>query len=125
MCYVVQILQPLGASLVTQSKAREWWELTSDGYCRIEEERPLVVGDPLAAAGDARDLGSIPGSGRSPGEGNGNLLQYSCLENPTDRGAWRAIAPGIPRSRTRLSNEHPGSRLPEVPNAGTGLGNAQ
>ena len=44
MCYVVQILQPLGASLVTQSKAREWWELTSDGYCRIEEERPLVVG---------------------------------------------------------------------------------
>ena len=44
MCYVVQILQPLGASLVTQSKAREWWELTSDGYCRIEEERPLMVG---------------------------------------------------------------------------------
>ena len=42
----------------------------------------------------AGDLGSIPGLGRSPGEGNGNLLQYSCLENPTDRGAWRATAHG-------------------------------
>ena len=41
-------------------------------------------------AGDARDAGSIPGSGRSPGEGNGNPLQYSCLENSMDRGAWWA-----------------------------------
>ena len=41
-------------------------------------------------AGDTGDVGSIPGSGRSPEEGNGNLLQYSCLENPMDRGAWRA-----------------------------------
>ena len=41
-----------------------------------------------ANAGDARDLDSIPGSGRSPGEGNANLLQYSCLENSVDRGAW-------------------------------------
>ena len=40
-------------------------------------------------------LGSIPGSGRSPGEGNGNPLQYSCLENPMDRGAWRAAVPGV------------------------------
>ena len=40
---------------------------------------------------DVRDTGSIPGSGRSPGGGHGNLLQYSCLENPMDRGAWRAI----------------------------------
>ena len=39
-------------------------------------------------AGDIRDAGSIPGLGRSPGEGNGNPLQYSCLRNPTDRGAW-------------------------------------
>ena len=43
------------------------------------------------------DLGSIPGSGRSPGEGNGNLLQYSYLENPMDRGAWQATVHGIPR----------------------------
>ena len=41
-------------------------------------------------AGDTGDVRSIPGSGRSPEEGNGNLLQYSCLENPMDRGAWRA-----------------------------------
>ena len=43
-----------------------------------------------ATAGDVRDLGLIPGSGRSPGEENGNQLQYSCLENPMDRGAWQA-----------------------------------
>ena len=43
-----------------------------------------------ASAGDSRDTVSIPGSGRSTGEGNGNLLQYSCLGNPTDRGAWLA-----------------------------------
>ena len=47
----------------------------------------LVVKNPLAYAGDIRDLGSIPGSGRSPGEGHGNSLQYSCLENPMDKGA--------------------------------------
>ena len=41
-------------------------------------------------AGDIRDVGLIPGSGRSPGEGNGNSLQFSCLENPMDRGAWQA-----------------------------------
>ena len=44
---------------------------------------------------DIRDVASIPGSGRSPGEGNGNLFQYSCLENPMDRGAWRATAHGV------------------------------
>ena len=47
----------------------------------------LVVQNQPADAGDMRDVGSIPGSGRSPGEKNGNLLQYSCLENPMDRGA--------------------------------------
>ena len=50
------------------------------------------------------DLDSIPGLGRSPGEGNGNLLQYSCLENPMDRGAWWATVHGVAKSRTRLSN---------------------
>ena len=47
----------------------------------------LVVKNPTANAGDTRDMGSIPGSGRSPGEGNGNPLQYSCLENSMGRGA--------------------------------------
>ena len=48
----------------------------------------LVVKNLTVNAGDARDMGSIPGSGRSSGEGNGYPLQYSCLENPMDRGAW-------------------------------------
>ena len=49
-----------------------------------------MVKNPTANAGDIRDVGSIPGLGRSPGGGHGNPLQYSCLENPTDRGAWQA-----------------------------------
>ena len=48
----------------------------------------LVVKNPLANAGDVRDMGLISGSGRSSGEGHGNPLQYFCLENPMDRGAW-------------------------------------
>ena len=57
----------------------------------------LVVKNLLANAGDARDSGLIPGSGRSPGVGNGNPLQYSCLENPMDRAAWRATVHGVAR----------------------------
>ena len=57
-----------------------------------------------ASARNAGDLGSIPGSGRSPGEGNGNPLQYSCLENPMDGGASWAAAHGVAKSPTRLSN---------------------
>ena len=53
---------------------------------------------------NAGDLGSIPESGRSPGEGNGNLLQYSCLENSRDRGARWATAHGVTKSQTRLSD---------------------
>ena len=58
----------------------------------------------LANAGDIRDVGSIPGLGRSPGEGNGKPLQYSCLENPMDRGAWWAILHGVAKSQIRLSD---------------------
>ena len=54
-----------------------------------------MVKNPPASAGDARDSGSIPGSGRSSGEGNGNPLQYSCLEDSTDRGAWQATVHGM------------------------------
>ena len=62
----------------------------------------LIVKNPPANAGDVRDSGLIPGSGRSPGGGHGNPLQYSCLENPMDRGAWWAAVHGVPKSRTRL-----------------------
>ena len=55
------------------------------------------------------DLGSIPGSGRSPGEGNGNPLQYSCLENPRDGGAWWAAVYGVMRSWTQLKRLNRGS----------------
>ena len=57
-----------------------------------------------ASACNAGDLGSIPGLGRSPGEGNGNPLQYSCLENPMDGGAWWATVHGVTKSWTRLSD---------------------
>ena len=60
-----------------------------------------VVKNPPANAGDA---GSMPGSGRSPGEGNGNPLQYSCLENPTDREAWQATVHGVTKTQTLLNN---------------------
>ena len=56
------------------------------------------------SACNAGDLDSIPGSERSPGEGNSNPLQYSCLENPMDRGAWWATVHGVAKSGTRLSN---------------------
>ena len=62
----------------------------------------LVVKKPPTNAEDIRDTGSIPESGRSPGEGHGNLLQYSCLENPMDRGAWWAAVHRVTKSWTRL-----------------------
>ena len=60
--------------------------------------------DGKESACNSGDLGLIPGLGRSPGEGNGYPLQYSCLENSMDRGAWWAIVHGVAKSRTRLSN---------------------
>ena len=63
-----------------------------------------VVKNSPANAGDIGDAGSIPRLGRPPGEGNGNLLQYSCLGNLTDRGAWQAKVHGVAKSPTQLSN---------------------
>ena len=60
--------------------------------------------DDKASAYNAGDPGSIPGLGRSPGEGNGNPFQYSCLENPKDQEAWQATVHGVAKSRTRLSD---------------------
>ena len=62
-----------------------------------------MVKDPCANAGD---LGFIPRLGRSPGERNGNLLQYSCLENSRDRGIWLATVHGVAKSWTHLSTQH-------------------
>ena len=60
----------------------------------------LVVKIPPANAGDIRDMGSIPRSGRAPGGGHGNPLQYSCLGNPMDRGAWKATVRKVAESDT-------------------------
>ena len=64
------------------------------------EMKILVVKNLAANAGEIRDTGSVPGSVRSPGGGHGNPLQYSCLENPMDRGAWRAIVHRVKNSQT-------------------------
>jgi len=61
---------------------------------------PTVVKNPPANAGDIRDSGLIPGPGRSPGGGHGNPLQCSCLENPVDRGTWRATVHRVAKSYT-------------------------
>ena len=66
-------------------------------YGSVEKNLP-------ASAADTRDMGSIPGSGRFSGIGNGNPIQYSCLENPMDRGTWWATVHGVTKSATRLSD---------------------
>ena len=68
---------------------QEW--LPPDGWFPVGSE----VKNLPTSAEDARDVGSIPGLGRSPREGNGKPLQYSCLGNPIDRGAWQGIVPGV------------------------------
>ena len=60
----------------------------------------LVVKNPPENAGDIRDMGFMPGLGRSPGGGHGKPLQYSCLENPMDRGAWQATVDRVAKSQT-------------------------
>ena len=77
---------------------------TDRNTSRSVSQVALAIRNPPANAEDVRDAGSIPGWGRSHGGGHGRLLQYSCLEHPTDRGAWRATVHGVAKSRTRLSN---------------------
>ena len=80
-------------------------------FAHLYQDRPifwlqvvaLMVKNLLANAGNTRDAGSVPGLGRSPGEGNGTQLQYSCLENSIDIGAWRATVHGVAKSQTQLS----------------------
>ena len=86
-------LQPIGRS----HREADWGSApvrSSFNLCSEVKESAWNAGDP----------GSIPGLGRSPGEGNGNPLQYSCLENPMERGAWWATVHGVAKSWTRLSD---------------------
>ena len=78
---------------------------THSSILRVSQVAP-VVKNPPGSAGDIRDVGSIPGSGRFPGGGHGYLLQYSCLENPMDRGAWRVTVHGVAKSPMYLSDQH-------------------
>ena len=72
---------------------------------RLKKSKDFPGGsDGKVSAYNAGDLGSIPGLGRFPGEGNGNPLQYSCLENPMDGGTWWATVRGVTKSQTRLSD---------------------
>ena len=88
---------------------RSIWLFHLIPYCFDYCSFIVTFGDPggsdsKASVYNAGDLGSIPRSGRSPGEGNGNPLQYNCLENPMDRGAWQATIHGVAKSRTQLSD---------------------
>ena len=69
-----------------------------------------------ANAEDVRNMGSIPGLGRSPGGGNGNQLRYSCLENPMDRGAWGAKVHGVTKGQTQLKQFSMYASMPELKN---------
>ena len=71
----------------------------------------LVVKNPPASAGDIRDTGSVPVSRRSPGRGNTNPFQYSCLENPMDKGAWQATVHRVAKSQTQLEGLSMHARL--------------
>ena len=111
--FFVQILQILVGylnKLLPETKKRPLLSSANNGakseienYSLEARTRPLnqsaFLHSPVgkASARNAGDLGLIPGSGSSPGEGNGNPIQYSCLENPMDRGAWQATVHGIPR----------------------------
>ena len=103
---------PLGISPYSYSWQGSWllpgqmiWEKTkaaSKMTATVALQVALVVKNPPANAGDIRGASSIPGLGRSPGVGNSNPLQYSCLENPMDRGAWQATAHTVAKSQTQL-----------------------
>ena len=78
-----------------------------------------MVKNPPASAGDLVDAGLIPGLGRSPRAGNGNPLQYSCLENPMDRGAWQATVYTVTQSWTQLKRPSMHARFKQGPQIAT------
>ena len=88
------LVQSSSVTVCRGSVCLEWGRAAGHGWA---SQVARVVKNASANAGDTS---LIPGSGRSPGEGNGNGLQYSCLENPTDRGAWRATVYGVAKSQT-------------------------
>ena len=95
--------QDRGAWWTTAHGVAKSWTQLSHQHLFWASHVALVVKNPPANAGDLRDVGCITGSGRSPGGGHGNPLQSCCLENPMDRGAWRATVHGVAKSQMRLN----------------------
>ena len=97
---------PAGSCIheILQARILEWFAISFSRQIDITcmFNMALVIKNPPANAGDIREVGSIPESGRSAKEGKGNPLQYSCLENPMDRGVWWAAVHEVAQSRTRL-----------------------
>ena len=93
------MLQSMGLQRVRHDLATELNQMLLGRASQVE----LMIKHPCDNVGDIRDMGKIPGLGRSPGEGHGNPLQYSCLENPKDRGTWQATIHRVAQSMTRLS----------------------
>ena len=92
------------ATVYGVTKSWAWLADWTTAILRLASQWVLVVKNLPANAGDARNMGSIPGSGRSPGVGSGNPLQYSCLENSMDRGSWWVTAHGTTNSQTWLND---------------------
>ena len=105
----LRLASPAPSSAVSRVLCRQVWGQSLTIASRMHNHVwkcslvALVVKNPFTNAGDLRDLGSIPGWGRSHGGGHGSSLQYSCLENPMDRGAWWATIYRVSKSRTRLN----------------------
>ena len=104
ICCMTQGTQTGALYQLRRLRLGERWEEVSKGSGYMYIQDFPGGSDGKASAYNVGDLGSIPGSGRSPGEGNDNPLQYSCLENPMDRGAWWATVHGVAKSQTQLSN---------------------
>ena len=97
---------PLGFTGLIALQSKGLSRVFSNCFAWIQLDQPSFSGgsDGKKSACNVGDPGSIPGSGRSPGEGNGNPLQYSCLENHMDKRAWRAIVHGVAKGQTQVSN---------------------
>ena len=107
---IIRSSNPTCEYLSEEMKTLIWKDICTSIYFWASKVM-LVIKIMPANVGDIRGVGSIPGLGRSPGEGNGKPLQYSCLENPKDRGAWWAMVHGVAKSHTWLSNSFTFTRL--------------
>ena len=98
------VLSLFGDTIIHKDRYRDMSTYIYDRYRYICKDKPSGGSDSKESAYNAGNPGLIPGFGRSPGEGHGSPLQYSCLENSMDRGACRATVHGVVKSRTRLSD---------------------